>query len=154
MHLALHSTPRTPGNTPTLTPIRNPLTSPWGDSKGTCYSFLLPLLGGSDGKESACTAGGLGLIPGLGWSPGRGKGYPLQYSCLENSMDREAWWATVHGTAKSQTSEWLSLTAPAGVPIKACLNLSGLLATSTDWGKPRIRVLSLWPGCKWGLGAG
>ena len=43
--------------------------------------------GGSDGKDSACNAGDLGLIPGLGRSPGEGKGYPLQYSGLENSMD-------------------------------------------------------------------
>ena len=44
-----------------------------------------------------------GSIPGLGRSPGEGNGYPLQYSCLENSMDRGAWWATVYGVAKSQT---------------------------------------------------
>ena len=44
-----------------------------------------------------------GLIPGLGRSPGKRNGNPLQYSCLENSMDREAWWATVHGVTKSQT---------------------------------------------------
>ena len=44
-----------------------------------------------------------GLIPGLGRSPGAGNGNPLQYSCLENPMDRGAWWATVHGVAKSQT---------------------------------------------------
>ena len=44
-----------------------------------------------------------GLIPGLGRSPGEGNGNPLQYSCLENPMDREAWPATVHGVAKSQT---------------------------------------------------
>ena len=54
--------------------------------------------GGSDGKESACSVGDLGLIPGLGRSPGEGKGYPLQHSGLENSMDR-----IVHGVAKSQT---------------------------------------------------
>ena len=59
--------------------------------------------GGSDGKESACNAGDLGLIPGLGRSPGRGHDNPLQYSCLENPMDRGAWWAIVHGVAKSQT---------------------------------------------------
>ena len=45
-----------------------------------------------------------GLIPGSARSPGGGHGNPLQYSCLENPMDREAWWATVHGVAKSQTS--------------------------------------------------
>ena len=52
--------------------------------------------GGSDGKESACNAGDLGLIPGLGRSPGEGNGNPLQYSCLGNSMDREDGWALVH----------------------------------------------------------
>ena len=59
--------------------------------------------GGSDGKASVYNAGDLGLIPGLGRSPGEGNGNPLQYSCLENSMDRGAWWATVHGVAKSRT---------------------------------------------------
>ena len=57
----------------------------------------------SDGKASACDAGEPGSIPGLGRSPGEGKGNSLQYSCLENSMDGGAWWATVHGVAKSQT---------------------------------------------------
>ena len=52
---------------------------------------------------SACNAGDLGSIPGLGRSPGEGNGNPLQYSCLENPMDGGAWWATVHGVAKSQT---------------------------------------------------
>ena len=59
--------------------------------------------GGSDGKESTCNAGGLGLIPGLGRSPGEGNDYPLWYSCLKKSMDRGAWRATAHGTAKSRT---------------------------------------------------
>ena len=59
--------------------------------------------GGSEVKESACSAGDLGSIPGLGKSPGEGNGNPLQYSCLENPMDGGAWWATVHGVAKSQT---------------------------------------------------
>ena len=57
-------------------------------------------------KESTCNAGDLGSISGLGRSPGRGNDNPLQYSCLENPMGRGAWWATVHGVAKSWT--WLS----------------------------------------------
>ena len=75
---------------------------------------------GSVGKESACSAGDagdLGLIPGSGRPPGGGNGNPLQYSCLENPMDRGSWGATVHGAKKSQTrlrdwahhSMWLSL---------------------------------------------
>ena len=59
--------------------------------------------GGSEGKESAGNAGDLGLIPGSGRSPGEGNGYPLQYSCLENSMNGGAWQATVHGVTKSWT---------------------------------------------------
>ena len=58
---------------------------------------------GSDGKEFACKAGDLGSIPGLERSPGEGNSNPLQYSCLENPMDRGAWWAPVHGVVKSQT---------------------------------------------------
>jgi len=57
--------------------------------------------GGSDSRESACNAGDLGLIPKLGRSPGEGNGNPLQYSCLENSMDRGAWRATVYGVPNS-----------------------------------------------------
>ena len=59
--------------------------------------------GGSGGKESACNAGDQSSIPGPGRCPGEGNANPLQYSCLENSMDRGAWWATVHGVAKNQT---------------------------------------------------
>ena len=58
--------------------------------------------GGSAGKESSCNAGDLGSIPGLGRSPGEGNGYPLQDSCLKNSMGRGAWQTAVHGVAKSQ----------------------------------------------------
>ena len=72
-----------------------------------------PVLGfpsGSDGKESACSAGDLGSVLGLGISPGEGKGNPLQYSCLENSMDRGAGWATLQGGHKeSDTTEQLTL---------------------------------------------
>ena len=59
--------------------------------------------GGSVSKESTYTAGDLSPIPGLGRSPGGGHGNPLQYSCLENPMDRGAWQAAVHGVAKSWT---------------------------------------------------
>ena len=61
---------------------------------------------GSAGRETAFNAvgtGDAGLIPGLGRSLGGGNDHPFQYSCLENPMDRGAWWATVHGVAKSQT---------------------------------------------------
>ena len=59
--------------------------------------------GGLDGKESACKAGDLGSVPGLGRSPGEGNGYPHQYSCVDNPIDRGAWPATVHGVSKSGT---------------------------------------------------
>ena len=59
--------------------------------------------GGLDGKEYTCNAGDLGSIPRLGRSPGEGNGYPLQYYCLENPMDRGVWWAIAHGVAQSHT---------------------------------------------------
>ena len=59
--------------------------------------------GGSEGKASAFNAGDLGSIPGWGRYPGEGNGNPLQYSCLDNPMDVEAWWATVPGLTKSRT---------------------------------------------------
>ena len=65
--------------------------------------------GNSDGKESACNVGAPGLIPGLGRSPGEGNGNPFQYSCLENSTDRAALQATVHGVTESDMTEGLSL---------------------------------------------
>ena len=70
-----------------------------GTSLGPTSGFPI----GSVHKESACNAGDLGSIPGSGRSPGEGNGNPLQYSCLENPMDRGTGQATVHGIAKSQT---------------------------------------------------
>ena len=64
---------------------------------------ILP--GGSDSKTSAYNVGDLGSIPGSGRSLGEGNGNPLQYSCLENPMDRGAWWATVHRVAESDMAE-------------------------------------------------
>ena len=69
----------------------------------TIQSKIINILCGSDGKESACSAGNLGLIPGSGTSLREGNCNPLQYPCLENPMDGGAWAATVHGVAKSQT---------------------------------------------------
>ena len=76
--------------------------------EGTLYKNPVWLLrcqkaGGSVGKESTCNAGDLGLIPGLVRFPGEGNGYPLQYSCLKNLIDRGIWRATAHEVTKSQT---------------------------------------------------
>ena len=60
-------------------------------------------------KNLSADAGDLDSIPGSGGSPGDGNGYPLQYSCLENPMDRGAQWATVHGVAESDMTERLTL---------------------------------------------
>ena len=72
---------------------------------GGCHNIYSgsPWLRGEAGKEFACNAGDAGSIPGSGRSPGEGNGNPLQYSCLENPMDRGAWQATVHGVTKSRT---------------------------------------------------
>ena len=69
---------------------------------GKILSTNLGFPGGSDSKESACNEGDPGSIPGSGRSPGEGNDNPLQYSCLENLMDRGAWQA-VHGVTKNQT---------------------------------------------------
>ena len=68
-----------------------------------CLKCKSKIPGSSAGKESACNAGDLGLNPGLGRSPVEGNGYPLDYFCLENPMDRGVKCATVHGFTKSQT---------------------------------------------------
>ena len=78
-------------------------------TKWFSYTYIWGFPGGSDGKESICNAGDLGLIPGLERSPGDGNGNPLQYSCLENAMDRGAWWAIVHRVTESDMIEWLTL---------------------------------------------
>ena len=67
------------------------------------FKIIMWGLADSDGKESACNAGDLSSIPGLGRSPGEGNGNPFQYSCLKNFMDRGAWRATIHGVTKSRT---------------------------------------------------
>ena len=81
-------------------------------------------------KESAWHSGNPGSIPGSGRSPGEGSGNPLQYSCLENPMDIEAWWATVHGVTKSRTSS-LSL-----IPRFAAWHISGMVSPGSPVVKP------------------
>ena len=74
------------------------------DSRLVCTHLITTCFpSGSDSKESACNVGDLDSIPGLGRPPGERNGYLLRVSCLENPMDREAWWAAVHGVAQSQT---------------------------------------------------
>ena len=68
-----------------------------------CFFFFKLKYSGSDHKEFACNAGDSGSVPGWGRSPGEGNEYPLQYSCLENFMDREAWQVIVHGISKCRT---------------------------------------------------
>ena len=92
-------------------PINQKLTQSLSNSAlclphGLSPSWLSGFPGGSDSKEAACNAGDLRSIPGSGRCPGEGNGNPLQDSCLENSMDGEAWRAAVHGVAKNRT--WLS----------------------------------------------
>ena len=72
--------------------------------KGQVVNISGAYPGGSDGEEPGCNAGDPGSIPGLRKSPGEGNGNPLQYSCQENSMDREAWQATVCGVTESDTT--------------------------------------------------
>jgi len=66
-------------------------------------NYMMGFVNGSDSKESACSTGNLGSVLVLERSLGEGNGYPLQYSCLENPMDRGTWWAKVHGVANSWT---------------------------------------------------
>ena len=80
-----------------------------GDIQPVFLVICMGFPGGSDGKESACSAGDPGSIPESGRSPGGGNGNMSQYSCLENSMDRGVWWSAVHRVAKSQIRVALSL---------------------------------------------
>ena len=91
--------------------------------------YLASLVAQTGSLEPACNAGDPGLIPGLRRSPGEGNGYPFQYACLENSMDRGAWRATVYGVEKSQTQlsdfDFISLQA----------NLADSVSLPSDWFK-------------------
>ena len=103
----LHILHRQAGSLPLVPkcPQMSLISSLW--AKSICFRDKISVSWGfhsnSDGKESTWNAGDLGLIPGLRRSPGEGHGNPLQYSCLENPMDRGAWQATVHRVAQSRT---------------------------------------------------
>ena len=72
--------------------------------KKKTYRLIYGLPWWLSGNESACNAGDMGLISGCRRSPGEGNGYPPQHSCLENPMDKESWWATIHGVTKESDS--------------------------------------------------
>ena len=99
------------------------------------FIFLVSIMGfsgGSDGKETTCNAGDLGSISGLGSSSGGGHGKPLQYSYLENPMDRRAWWATVYGVTESDTTEWLSTITGVSQEAQVVLVVKNLPANAGD----------------------
>ena len=81
-----------------------------------CRTFTQDFPGSSDAKESACNAGDLGSIPGSRRSPEEGNGYPLQYYCLENFVDRGAWQTTAYKVTESDTTEQLSLSHRTELP--------------------------------------
>ena len=85
---------------------------------------LLGLPGGSVVKNPPANVGDAGLIPGLVRSPGGGNGNPLQYSCLENPMDRGAWWAIVHGVTKS----WTQLNTHTHTHTQACMQAHKIMS--------------------------
>ena len=93
----------------------------------------LGLPGSSVGKESACRAGDLGSIPGWGRSSGEGNGKPIQYSCLENPMDRGAWQATVHGVARVRHD---SATKPPQAPRSSLYSWLHIFRTSREPSEP------------------
>ena len=86
-------------------------------------------------KNLPANAGDVGLIPGSGISPGEGNGSPLQYSCLENTMDRGAWWATAHGvTEESDTTERLHFHFISAIVYSDSSTTVGVLEHSQGWG--------------------
>ena len=90
---------------------------------------------------NAGDTGGLDLIPGLGRSPGEGNGNPLQYSCLETSMDRGAWWAMVHGVLESQTTQRQLTTHACSMSVNDCRTLGIILASQLLPGTRRFFFL-------------
>ena len=119
--------------TPDFAPVTLPLSCTFG-----------PPSGGSDSTKSVCSAGDPGSISGSGRSLGEGNGNSLQYSYLENPMDREAWWATVKGVAKSQTplNHWF-LPASSPFSISALLPATWIVCRDRTI-IPKMSVFSRW----------
>ena len=102
------------------------------DKDFICLVSIMGFSGGSDGKETTCNAGDLGSVSGLGSSSGEGHGKPLQYSCLENPMNRRAWLATVYRVTESDTTEWLSTTTGVSQEAQVVLVVKNLPANAGD----------------------
>ena len=95
--------------------------------------------GGSDGEESTCNVGDPGSIPGSGRSPEEGNSHPLQYFCLENSMDIGTWQATVHGVTKSQTQHFHPFHVSQSRTVRPRLSLTAISSWSVSPTYPRWR---------------
>ena len=109
--------------------------------------------GGLDGEESACNAADLGSIPGSGRSPREGRGNPLQCSCLENSMDRGAWRATVPSLAKSQTRlKWLNRKDLHRSSHLGCPDVRKTGKRGGHWKLPRVKHQKWSQGLPWWSG--
>ena len=106
----------------------------------TPHSLSQSFLNGSVGKESACSAADM-MIPGSGRSPEGGNGNPLQYSCLENSMDRGTWWATVHGVQTVRHDRVWAWTV--GLLVPRCNHRIRYSWSASDWECPGKRMLTL-----------
>ena len=137
----------TTGKTIALTRWTRPQTSTgiwitWGSSWNEDWQDGFP--GGSDCKETACTAGDPGLIPGLGRSFGEGNGYPFQYSFLENPMDRGVWQAAVHGVTKSQTQLSDFTFNMSGSGLRFCISVTSFTGQSSDHPPNQLQISEWW----------
>ena len=105
--------------------------------------ILLGFLGGLDGKESACNVGDLGLISESGKSPGEGNGYPLQYSCLKNSMYRGSWWAQLVKNLPAMRETWFDPWVGKIPWRREWLTHSSILAWRIPWTEEPVRLQSM-----------
>ena len=111
------------------------------------YIILMGFPGGWDSKEFACNAGDLGSITGLGKSPGEENGHPLQYFCLENPMDRGAWWSTVHWVTKIRTQ--MNDKHNHSKAWKLLLDLTSPLNLLTNFLRSSLKTVITWQSLLW-----